>query len=557
VVSRTVADRIEAGRAALRVGDAAGARSAVADLVDDAQAPAGDVAEILARADYLDLDYPPAIAGWERAYAAHRAAGHDLGAIRAARTLSGVYFTVVGDFAVSRGWLARAQTLLEGAADASEEGWVSLNRGMFEPDRDTKNTLYRTALDRAREAGDSALEVAALGYLGASLVHTGEAEEGMRLLDEALAAVAGDEVDDFFVVEEVFCQLFSACEHDRDVVRADQWIRVGETVAERRRLPAVAAFCRTHYGGVLTAAGRWEEADVMLTEAVGLWDLGGRSILRGGALVRLADLRVRQGRFDEASQLLTEIDANLSGEAARPLAVVHQARGETALARDVIERALGDLDPRSTDAAALVDVLVDVLITEGALDEARAAVDRLTEVADTQGGDFVRAVAASASGRLCIATERGDPVTCFREAVQRFGRARMPLEVARARLDLAGAVAVDRPEVARAEARAALEAFEGLDAARHADAAVALLRTLGVRTTTARSSEGVLTKREAEVLDLIGAGLSNPEIAERLYISRKTVEHHVSNVLAKLGLRSRSEAAGYAVRTAGAEPASD
>jgi DNA-binding CsgD family transcriptional regulator len=133
----------------------------------------------------------------------------------------------------------------------------------------------------------------------------------------------------------------------------------------------------------------------------------------------------------------------------------------------------------------------------------------------------------------------------------------MPLEVARARLDLAGAVAVDRPEVARAEARAALEAFEGLDAARHADAAVALLRTLGVRTTTARSSEGVLTKREAEVLDLIGAGLSNPEIAERLYISRKTVEHHVSNVLAKLGLRSRSEAAGYAVRTAGAEPASD
>src|SRR5438045_2619979 len=169
--------------------------------------------------------------------------------------------------------MSRAERLLDGTGETPERGWVVLNRGMFDDDRARKEALFREALDVARRFGDTDLEFVTLAYLGASLVHADRTEEGMTILDEALAAVAGREVDDFNALEEIFCQLFSACEHAHDVTRADEWIRIGEAIAARRHLPAVSAFCHTHYGGLLTAAGRWPEADVALTEAVRMWGL--------------------------------------------------------------------------------------------------------------------------------------------------------------------------------------------------------------------------------------------------------------------------------------------
>jgi DNA-binding NarL/FixJ family response regulator len=147
-----------------------------------------------------------------------------------------------------------------------------------------------------------------------------------------------------------------------------------------------------------------------------------------------------------------------------------------------------------------------------------------------------------------LATGRGDARACLHEAVEGFLRAQLPMDSAGARLEMAHALVERSPQAAIAEAKAALDDFERLQAARHADAAGALLRSLGVSIRTGRKGVGVLTKRETEVLQLIGAGLSNPEIGDRLYITRKTVEHHVSSVLSKLGLRNRAEAAAFATR---------
>jgi len=159
-----------------------------------------------------------------------------------------------------------------------------------------------------------------------------------------------------------------------------------------------------------------------------------------------------------------------------------------------------------------------------------------------------------ARGRICLASGTGDSQACLREALAQFAKAQMPMEVAHSRLAIANALLTERPEVAMAEARAALDEFDRLQAARHVDAAAAVLRSLGVKATSAKPSGakgagGLLSKREAEVLDLIGHGLSNPEISERLFISRKTVEHHVGNILSKLGLRTRGQAAAYSTRS--------
>ena len=91
--------------------------------------------------------------------------------------------------------------------------------------------------------------------------------------------------------------------------------------------------------------------------------------------------------------------------------------------------------------------------------------------------------------------------------------------------------------------------FEDLGASRDADAAAALMRDLGIKAArTGPKNTGRLTSREQEVLALLGEGLSNPEIARRLFLSRKTVEHHVARILSKLGLRGRAEATALAAR---------
>ena len=502
--------------------------------------------EAAGRAAYMETDYRGAIAAHERAYAAYRACGDRLGAARSARLLAWMNGNMLGDWAVRNGWLSRAKSLLaEVEAPSTERGWLVVLDAEDAADLTERAARFEEAMRLGRRHGDSALEIEAMGWLGLTRAVMGRVQEGLQLLDEAMAAVVAGDVDDLYVIEGTFCGLFWACERFHDVVRAEQWIRAAEDLIERRNLVAVGGFCRAHYGGILTAAGRWEEADVELTEARSLFERG-YTALKSAASVRLADLRVQQGRLEEAQDLLVGLEHD--PDAARPLARLHLAQGKPALAREVLERRLQD-DIEHDVAAPLLALLVEALLALGETDEAADAALRLDDVAaERPDAPYIVASAALARGRVCLARTEGDAAACLRDALASFADAKMPAELAAVRLDLARALAAERPDVAVAEAAAAFDTYDRLQAAREADAAAALLRTLGVRR-PGRRTPGTLTDREEEVLSLLAEGLPNAEIAERLYLSRKTVEHHVSRVLTKLGMRNRTEAArAYAAR---------
>jgi DNA-binding NarL/FixJ family response regulator len=252
-----------------------------------------------------------------------------------------------------------------------------------------------------------------------------------------------------------------------------------------------------------------------------------------------------QGRIEEAERLLAGYEDR--ADALRATARLHLLRGETAVAAALLHRRLNQVGDGLL-AVPLLALLVEVQIARGDPASATASADRLAAIAASTGQPRQLATADLALGRTAAAV--GDAVarTRLEAAVDAFAELQMPLEAASARLELAMLLADAEPEVAANEARLAVEAAERAGAGPLADRASALARDLGGPARTGPKLLGLLSRRETDVLRLLAEGLTNAEIAARLFISTKTAGNHVSNVLSKLNLRSRTEAAAYAVR---------
>jgi DNA-binding CsgD family transcriptional regulator len=542
-----VEDLVREGDDALLSGEWERARAAFEAVLREEDLPVA--LDGLGRALWWLRDTSGAIAYRERAYAAFRRDGELARAARLALWLSREYALVWGNEAAANGWLARAERLLVDTAPGAERGWIALARSERTANPEVAASLAREALEVALAVGDPDLELRALAQLGVSEVSLGRVEEGLAHFDEAMAAAIGGEATALETFADVCCSLLVACELAGDEERPKQWSQIVDAFVAKYDHVPLLAFCRSCCADVYAANGRTGEAEAELMLALRELNEAGQRARCVQPAARLAELRVAQGRFDEAEQLLIGFEE--TPEAVQAAVALRLARGEPQVAATLLEQRLAEIGRTSLLAAPLLAQLVEAHVAAADIDAAAAAAADLQTIGTVPGRERALAAATLARGRVAAARGDLDAPLLLQEAVNLFARFPLPLEAARARLALAQALAASRPEVAIDVARRAHAELEAYGMTREAALAAAQLRSLGAKARSGPRAQNLLTKRESEVLALVGEGLTNAGIAQRLFISAKTAEHHVGRIYRKLGLTSRGEAAAWAVKNLG------
>jgi LuxR family maltose regulon positive regulatory protein len=563
--------RLEEGRAALNRGAWDAAREAFEAALEESQT--ADALEGLGWALFWLDRTEEALEVRERAFRLYREQGDARAAARMAYGLAVDCIDLRGE-APASGWLERARRLLEGTEPGAEHGWLALWEGHFA-------LLYRRETDAARGHGRSALEIGrrlglldlemlALALEGLVLVAEGQVDEGMRRLDEATASALAGEMGALDAVGATCCFLVHACERVRDYDRAAQWGERVERFSREWGITPALTVCRTQHAAMLIGQGEWAKAEEELQRAIDRLSAS-RPLLVADGVEQLAELRRRQGRWDEAEELFGRVEGrslSLLGRGAIAL-----DRGDAASAADLFERFLRRTPPDNwTGRATALELLVRSRLALGLRPEAEEASASLRALETQVSTLTIRAAARQAEATLrAAAGECEEARRRSEDAVDLYLQAQAPFEAAQARLDLARCLLrLARPGPARQEARSALDCFQRLGAAREAFRAEALLKEIDeARRETSDTSAGSpaalvaparsvapvpgptehpLTSREIEVLRLVAEGLSDKEIADRLHLSDHTVHRHISNIRRKLGLPSRSAAVAWAAQ---------
>lgn len=552
---------IVAAQEALVRGDVTAATGQAVAAVEAGGGPAAR--ELLGGMLLFDDDIEGARREFELSFREWRQAGEHKAAALVAATLADLHTSWLGNRHVGEGWAARGLRLLARHGRCVERGYVELAVLACEsPDLRSLETAAAAALDLALEFGDSDLEVRALADSGYALVVQGRTSEGFARLDEAMAALSAGEVRNPAVAAMSFCALLAACERTGDGVRGEEWTRVvtgGVTEPLGNRPRALHTHCRLVLGSVLCTTGRWGEGEAALQDALGP---SGSAMYthRTEAAVRLAALRLLQGRIGEARELVRPCQERPG--ACEVLARIHLATGEFDQAAAVARHALDAAGADVLRAASMTSLLVEISLASDDIATAAAHATDLARFGAESDSILLQAEALLAEARVAAAMidpERA--IGLLQRGLALLQPDDRPLLRAAIALELAHVlVEVGEQGDAIGHAERAVAIFDRLGATPLGDRARALLRSLGVTGRRASASTAaqfaVLSNREQQVLALLREGLTNAEIGERLYISAKTAEHHVSRVLSKLGVRSRAEAAAVGAAASASGPLS-
>ncbi|HEX2668698.1 MAG TPA: AAA family ATPase [Gammaproteobacteria bacterium] len=377
----------------------------------------------------------------------------------------------------------------------------------------------RKALLLATGLGETEIQIHALGNVGAVKL-LADGTSGHEELERSMLMAKAEGFEEH--ASRAYTNLGTAYLRTRNMPAAMQYLNAGIAYCEERDLDSWTRYMKAQRSGALLGLGRWDEA----ADDAGsvLRHANAAAIIRIPALVTLGRLRARRGDpdmetpLDEAYRLAVP-----TGELQR-LGPVMAARAEAAWMHGVTtEKLLGDLAHTYEMSLSLADPWA-----QGELGFWL-----------WRNGRLERDPPASA-GAPYLKQMRGD----WRGAAGAWQALGWPYEQAMALAD----------SDEEASLREALAIFERLGANPMAAQVKRKLRAIGVRSIPRGAQERTrhnpagMTNQELKVLMLVMEGLRNAEIARRLFLSEKTVGHHVSAVLSKLGVKSRGEAAAAAVK---------
>lgn len=491
------------------------ARAAVhVDLLPPAEGAAmlAAYAQTLTMVDQVGTALPV----WQRVVERSEATGDEIGAwVARSRLAQGLWMVGRSDDATAL--IDRVTTALEGtAADDGRVGVAFAIGGylsmLARRCREAVN-LSRRAIEIAERHGNRAALVNALNALGSARIVGFEDMGGVEDLERSRMIAAEEGIRQN--VANAYSNIGSASGEVRRYDVALPALEAGLAYATAQELELSRHYVLAWLSRIRFEQGRWDEADALATDAIGGEQASPISPMV--ALVVRGRIRARRGKEDAQGPLAAGWQiAHSAGDLQRTWPAIAGMAESAWLEGRHSERILEDL-------AATLDVARRHRIA-WAIGECGFWLQRLTKQPVDPAG-AAAPFAASLRGDHRIAAEAWTAIGC-------------PYEAAWALADLDD----------EASLREALRRFMTLGADPLAARVRRRLRELGAtgipagpRRSTANSPSG-LTVREREVLDLLRTGLTDREIADRLVLSPRTVGHHVSAILAKLGVRGRAEA---------------